>query len=141
MTTSDIHTVAVGDTLPATVIESVDPARMKTLSALMRDPNPIHFDENAVVAVGLGTRTVNQGPTNVAYVVSAVAAWAGGVENIVEYRFRFLGNVFAGDRLRTGGTVTAVEETADGRIARCDLFLEVIDGARVLAGSATVHIR
>ena len=108
---------AVGQQIPERTVDAVDPARMKTLSALMRDPNPIHFDRNAAAALGLGERTVNQGPSNIAYVVSMLGSWAGGVDRVTGYRFRFLGNVFEGDRLRAAGVVTDVEETAATKLA------------------------
>ncbi|EME56987.1 hypothetical protein G352_21866 [Rhodococcus ruber BKS 20-38] len=131
---------AVGQQIPELTVDAVDPARMKTLSALMRDPNPIHFDRNAAAALGLGERTVNQGPSNIAYVVSMLGSWAGGVDRVTGYRFRFLGNVFEGDRLRAAGVVTDVEDTADGLLVRCDLTLDVLGGARVLEGTGTVLV-
>lgn len=129
-----------GQQLPERIIESVDPARMKTLSALMRDPNPIHFDPDAVAALGLGGRTINQGPSNIAYVVSMLGAWAGGVDRVVDYRFRFLGNVYAGQRLRAHGVVTEVTREHDATRVRCDLALDVVDGERVLDGTGVVLI-
>lgn len=133
-------TVSVGQLIPARVIDSVDPARMKTLSALMRDPNPIHFDPSAVKALGMGDRTINQGPSNIAYVLTMLADWAGGVERVQRYQFRFLGNVFAGDSLRASGTVTAVEDKPVGRLVHCMLSLDVIGGGPVLQGTATVLV-
>lgn len=130
----------VGQEIPGRTIDAADPARMKTLSALMRDPNPIHFDRSAVRMLGLGDRTVNQGPSNIAYVVSMLGNWAGGVDRVAGYRFRFLGNVFEGDRLQTSGTVTAVEETPEGLVVQCELALDVVDGVRVLEGTGTVRI-
>jgi len=130
----------VGQKIPVRLIEAVDPARMKTLSALMRDPNPIHFDRSAASALGLGERTVNQGPSNIAYVMSMLGNWAGGVDRITRYRFRFLGNVFEGDRVQASGTVTAVDETPEGLLVHCDLALDVVDGARVLEGTGTVRL-
>jgi acyl dehydratase len=130
----------VGQKLPVRIIDAVDPARMKTLSALMRDPNPIHFDRSAVRALGLGDRTVNQGPSNIAYVISMLGNWAGGVDRVAGYRFRFLGNVFEGDRLQASGTVTAVDENPEGLIVQCELALDVVDGVRVLEGTGTVRI-
>lgn len=133
-------TPTVGQPLPVRIIESVDPAKMKTLSALMRDPNPIHFDRSVAAGLGLGDRTVNQGPSNIAYVMTMLGAWAGGADRITNYRFRFLGNVFEGDRLQASGTVTAVENTDDAVLVHCDLALDVVDGNRVLDGTGTVRI-
>ena len=97
---------------------------MKTVAALLHDPNPIHFDVAAVRALGLGDRPVNQGPSNMAYVVSMLSRSAGGPERIRRLRVRFLGNVLAGDRLVAGGTVAAVGDQDGERVAEVDVWLE-----------------
>ncbi|WP_037164042.1 MaoC family dehydratase [Rhodococcoides fascians] len=130
--------IEVGQSIPGRIIESVDPEKMKLLSALMRDPNPIHFDRAAVVELGMGAKTVNQGPSNMAYVLSMLGQWAGGSDRITHYRFRFLGNVFEGDRLQASGSVTAVAERPDGLQVDCSLSLTVMGGAEVLTGTGTV---
>ena len=129
-----------GDELAPLVIESVSAEAMKTVAALLHDPNPIHFDVAAVRALGLGDRPVNQGPSNMAYVVSMLSRSAGGPERIRRLRVRFLGNVLAGDRLVAGGTVAAVGEQGGERVAEVDVWLERGGGDRVLEGSATVLV-
>lgn len=132
--------LAAGDELAPLVIESVSSEAMKTVAALLHDPNPIHFDVAAVRALGLGDRPVNQGPSNMAYVVSMLARSAGGPERIRRLRVRFLGNVLAGDRLVAGGTVAAVGDQDGERVAQVDVWLERGSGDRVLEGSATVLV-
>lgn len=137
-------TVEVGTSLPTLRVE-VDAQRMKTMAALLRDPNPIHWDTDAVRALGLGDRPVNQGPTNVGYVVNLLLAWAGGDPAAVRrVSVRFRGNVFAGDVLTAGGTVLALE-VVDGRVvATCEVWLDRADDAgghdRVVAGTAEVTL-
>lgn len=130
--------IVVGQALPSRVIDGVDSEKMKLLSALMRDPNPIHFDRNAIADLGMGDKTVNQGPSNMAYVLSMLGQWAGGSGRITHYRFRFLGNVFEGDRLEASGIVTALTEHDQGLEVDCSLSLTVLGGAEVLTGSGTV---
>ncbi len=134
MTTSGSG-VAIGDDLPQLVIESVDAEKMKTMAALLRDPNPIHLDPAVVDALGMGTKVVNQGPNNMAYVVNMLTAWAGGPGRLTKLRVRFLANVFAGDRLVAGGTVTGI----DGDRVTCDVWLARNGTEPVLAGTAVVH--
>lgn len=133
-------TATVGSPLPEWVVEAVDPEKMKTMAALLDDPNPIHWDVAAVAALGMGDRPVNQGPNNMAYVANMLAAWTGGHEHLRSLRVRFLANVFAGDRLVAGGRVTAVEPDDDGVLAHCEVWLERGEGDRVLAGDATVAL-
>ena len=70
--------VVAGETLPPLVVESVDAEKMKLMAALLRDPNPIHIDAASVRALGLGDRPVNQGPTNLSYLLEMVMRWSGG---------------------------------------------------------------
>lgn len=114
--------------------------KMKTMAALLGDPNPIHWDERVVGELGMGARPVNQGPLNMGYVLTMLARAAGGRDRIVDFRVRFLGNVFAGDRVRATGVITALRRR-DGRVlADCELALEVLDGARALVGTATLDV-
>lgn len=129
--------VQPGRRLEPLVIESVDPERMKTMAAILQDPNPIHFDVEAVKALGYGDKPINQGPLNMAYLLEMVSRFAGGPANIARFSTRFLGNVFAGDRVECTGTVTAVDADA----GRAELEIQAAVGDRpVLAGTATVRL-
>ena len=127
-----------GQQLPEHRIGPVSAEKMKTMSALMRDANPIHFDESAVRALGLGERVINQGPLNQAYVVDMLSRWAGGADRVRGVRLRYLGTVFAGDHLCARGTVREVAEADGRRVATCDVQLDVLGGQTVLSGTATV---
>jgi acyl dehydratase len=127
-------TQAKDDQVPPLVIESVDPEKMKLMAALLRDPNPIHLDAEAVKALGLGDRVINQGPTNLSYLVNMVMREFGDVRQI---DVRFLGNVFAGDRVECSGVVTDVDPQTER------ITLEVRAAANdqpVLAGTIVVSI-
>ena len=99
--------VAVGTPVPAWVIESVNPEKMKIFAALARDPNPIHWDRAAVAERGLGDRLINQGPTNLGYVVNMLLAWTGPA-SLRDIAVRFTSNVFDGDTVTAGGVVHGV---------------------------------
>ena len=131
---------APGEELTPLVIESVSTEAMKTVAALLHDPNPIHFDVESVRSLGMGDRPVNQGPNNMAYVVSMLSRYAGGPERVHRLRVRFLGNVFGGDRLVARGRVTSVSEEAGEQLAEIDVWLERAEGERVLEGTATVSV-
>lgn len=126
----------VGDPLPELVVESVDAARMKTMAALLRDPNMIHLDPAETARLGMGDRVVNQGPINMGYVQTMLAGFAGGVDRVRATSFRFLANVHAGDRVLAGGRITAVR---DGELD-CEVWLDVDGGPRALTGTATLCV-
>jgi acyl dehydratase len=123
----------VGDELPPLVIERVDADRMKLMAAILRDPNPIHFDADRVRELGMGEKTVNQGPSNMSYLLNMVTQWSGGVPTLRSVAVRFLGNVFADDRVDCRGRVSAIEADL------VTLEVEAAVGDRqVLAGTVVV---
>lgn len=132
--------VQVGDELPRRIIESVSAEKMKTMAALLGDPNTIHWDVADVRRLGLGDRPVNQGPNNMGYVIDMLTGWSGGPSNFRRLKVRFLGSVFAGDRLVAGGRVTGVRPGASGQLVDCDVWLARNGSEAVLAGTATVLI-
>lgn len=130
--------VRAGDEIPSYEVGPVSPEKMRTMSALMSDANPVHFDAAAVRRLGLGDRVINQGPLNQAYVVSMLAAWAGGADRVRSMRLRYRGNVFAGDELRANGAVSDVVDQDGVVLANCEVHLDVIGRGAVLSGTATV---
>ena len=120
-----------GTPLSPFVIQSVAPAAMQEWAVFLADPNPIHLDPQAVKALGLGDRLINQGPANIAYVANLLAA------NFPHMRVetldcRFTGNVFAGDRCTAGGHVL---DSGDGWIS-CEVWLDVEGGTKAVTGTA-----
>jgi acyl dehydratase len=88
----------------------------------MRDPAPLHWDDEEVRRAGLGDRAFNPGIINAAYVVQMVGSWAGGYERVRKVSIRFDGRLFAGDRAVVTGevedgvaSVRLERETPDGR--------------------------
>jgi len=131
--------VEVGTEIPPFVVERVNTEKMKTVAALLHDPNPIHWDLESVARLGMGDRPVNQGPNNMGYIVNMLSAWAGDPGKLRRLRVRFLGNVFGGDRVVARGTVKAVREEGGERLADLDVVLERGEDT-VLAGEATVAL-
>ncbi len=93
-------------------LNDVAAAAARIMATILDDPNPIHFDRAAVAAVGLGNRPINQGPSNLAYVVNAILEHYPD-RHIDVLDVRFTGRVFVGDRVRA--TVTELSEEAEGR--------------------------
>ncbi len=134
--------VAVGDTIPEWVMESVCPERMRTMAAILRDPNPIHWDRAAVGALplGLGRRTINQGPLGLSYMVNMLHAWTGpgSIRRIV---MRFPQVVLDGERVVARGEVTAVRDEQQKRLVDCIIRLEHAERGVLLEGNATVAVQ
>ncbi len=115
---------------------AVDPARMKTMAAILRDPYPVHWDRQANEHIGLGPRVVNQGPLNVGYIANMLMAWAGPT-SVRRLTLSFGRPVLDGDHITAHAIVTAVDETANGSTVVCDVWLQR-DEERVVIGTAVV---
>lgn len=129
-----LEQLAVGQLLPPFVADT-DGQRMKTVAALLNDPVPLHFDVEAVEALGYGNRLLNQGPITVSFLIEAVSRFAGGHHNLRRFDVRLLGSVYDGEQVHCGGTVTAVD--AEALSAELELEARVVE-RRVLEASATI---
>jgi len=131
----------VGDLIPAWVMENVSPERMRTMAAILRDPNPLHWDRQAVAALklGLGERTINQGPLGLGYMVNMLHAWAGPgcIRRLVT---RFPQVVLDGERVVARGSITALREVEGELLADCSIRLEHAERGVLLEGEATVAL-
>jgi len=130
--------VAVGDEIPPWVMEGVDPARMKTMAAILRDPYPVHWDSEANAALGLGGRVINQGPLNLGYIANMLMAW-GGPTSIRRLTVSFGRPVLDGDHVAAHGRVTAIDDREDVRLVTCDIWL-VRGDEMVVTGTAMVAV-
>jgi acyl dehydratase len=129
--------VAVGTAVPPFVVDSVDPGRMETMSALLDDPTPIHLDRVEAARQGFGERRVNQGPMAIGYALEMLRRWTGAEDPASRLRIRFLDNVFEGERLVSRGEVVAV----DAEAGTCTVEFAISSHERrVAAGSATVRV-
>jgi acyl dehydratase len=129
--------VTVGEAIPPWVMPDVRAERMRTTSAIHRDPNPVHWDPEAARSRGLDGRVINQGPLNVAYLANMLMAWRGPT-CVRRLRVEFTGRVYDGDHVTAYGTVTAVDEAAGS--ATCAVWLQKADGSRPLTGTAVVSL-
>jgi len=128
--------VMMGDLIPTWSHGPVTPERMALMAAILRDPNPIHFEPSNNVGAGNHLR-INQGPLNVGYVANMLTAWAGP-DSIKRLKVRFVANVFEGDHIEASGVVTAVAEGPEEATAECDVRLVRSNGDLLLTGTAVV---
>ncbi len=131
--------VAAGDQIPDWIMESVSPARMRTMAAILRDPNPVHWDPSVVEELGYGKHTINQGPLGLSYMVNMLHAWTGptSIRRIV---MRFPMAVLDGDHITAKGEVTGLREDNGERLADLRIWLERPGTKPPLEGTATVAL-
>ena len=130
----------VGDELPPWTMDCVDPARMKTMAAILRDPYTVHWDRELNRAMGFGDRVINQGPLNLGYIVNMLQSWAGPT-CVRRLTVSFGPPVLDGDRVTARGRVTAVgpAPTSGELQITCEVWLER-DGEPVVSGSAVIAL-
>jgi 3-hydroxybutyryl-CoA dehydratase len=129
--------LAVGTRLPPYSIAAVDPESMKLWAAFLHDPNPIHLDPRAVQAKGLGDKVINQGPANLAYVITMLQRAFPG-STLVSLAARYAGSVFAEDTVQAGGTIVEVAGEASGVRIRCDVWLRANERDPAITGQAVL---
>ena len=133
--------IVVGDEVPPWVMADVRPERMRTTAAILRDPNPIHWDRDAVesLPLDLGRRTINQGPLGLSYMVNMLHAWAGA-DCIRRLIMRFPQVVLDGERVVARGEITALREVDGEQLADCNVRLEHAERGVLLEGNATIRL-
>lgn len=133
--------VIAGDNIPPWIMPSVSAERMKTMAAVLRDPNPVHWDRNVVesLPLGLGLRTINQGPLGLSYMINMLHAWRGP-ECIRRIIMRFPQVVLDGEEVIARGTVTSVKTANGVTLAECDIWLAHEERGTLLEGTATIVI-
>ncbi|WP_254533072.1 MaoC family dehydratase [Natrinema gelatinilyticum] len=126
----------VGETVVERTFE-VDPAGMQLLTAILRDPNPIHYDREYATQRGYPGR-VNQGPINAEYVAQAALEVAESPAGLRSLDVQYEDFVFESE------TVTAIGTVAD--MDRSDATVELVlelradDGTVAVTGQAVVDV-
>jgi len=122
-------------------MESVSAQRMKTMAAILRDPNPIHWDRTAVdsLSLNLGKRTINQGPLGLSYMINMLQDWAG-VNSVRRIVMRFPKVVLDGEKVIARGLIIALRSEGDQTLADCEIWLEEESRGILLEGTATVRL-
>lgn len=115
------------------VVDPISSDAMRLWSGFLADSNPIHLDPEAVKAKGLGDRTINQGPANLAYLINLISLNFPDMM-LTSLQSRYNGNVFAGDRCVANGQVSQASKAE----ITCELWLEVKD-QRVVTATATLR--
>lgn len=128
----------IGDLLRPLRIPSVSAADMHDWARVLGDPNPIHLDPQAVKAKGLGDRVINQGPANLAYVITMLQS-ALPDARLCSLDARYVDNVFGGDCVEAGAKVTAVEAGDSPRVT-CEFWLNVESRGPALQGVAVLQL-
>ena len=139
--TDSMHSsnIKLGDAIPEWVMPSVLRERMRTMAAILRHPTPVHWDPSSVERFGFGSRTINQGPLWLSYMINMLHAWQGPT-SIRRIYMTFPQAVLDSERAVAQGEVTELHEQDGERIATCRIWLDVGERGVALEGTAEVVI-
>jgi acyl dehydratase len=131
--------IAIGVDLPKYAIAAVEPQSMRLWAGFLRDPNPIHLDPEAVRAKGLGDRVINQGPANLAYIITMLQR-AFPLSDLDSLEVRYVGSVFGGDAVEAGGRIGEVVQGPNGPRVTCEVWLQANARDTVISGTAVLSL-
>ena len=97
---------------------------MDTWAVILDDPNPIHLDANAVKQVGLGNKTINQGPANIAYIINMIEENFPNSQ-ILKMNNKMTDSVLEGDLVTVSGHITEIKVEESQFVASCSIQLTV----------------
>jgi acyl dehydratase len=126
--------VAAGDRLAGLISDPIRQEAMADMAVVLGDPNPIHLDPAVVKALGLGGRSIVQGPITLGFMLEMLRRALPDAQ-LESLDVRYLANAFAGDVVRVTGSV----EEVSGRRLRCAVVAEIAsDDRQVAVGTATL---
>ena len=99
---------------------------LNSWSKILNDPNPIHFDVNAVKKIGQGDKCINQGPANIAYIINTIF-YNFPKCKILKIKNRLNGNVFVNDLVTVSGKITNISNKNESIIIKLLLNLSTQD--------------
>ena len=129
--------IEVGDTVAERVFY-VDRALLKAYADASGDQNPIHYNEEFAVSVGL-PNVIAHGMLTMALVGKYITDWAGGSVNVKEYSARFIKPVIVPAGEKVDLTVNATVVEVDGDRIKLDL-IATSAGVKVLGMAKAVVI-
>lgn len=134
----DEHSISVNEQVTKR-FDDIREEEIKMMTAITRDPNPIHYDHRMVESMGL-PGLINQGASNLSYFIQAIAEITESPRNISDIEVRFRNQVYEGDSLESTITVDEVRTTEGTVVGELSGTVEKGDGTVVLTGTATIEI-
>tara|TARA_B110000014_G_C20013652_1_gene525612 strand:- start:419 stop:823 length:405 start_codon:yes stop_codon:yes gene_type:complete len=100
---------------------------MDTWAKILDDPNPIHLDVNSVKSLGLGDKTINQGPANIAYIMNMLEQNFPNSQ-IIKMNNKMTNSILEGELVNVSGQILNIKEKKSQLIISCTLKLTAEGG-------------
>ena len=126
--------VNIGEPLPA-IEKQIDQDRILRWAELSGDFNRLHVDEQYARQTRF-KGTIAHGPMSLTFLNELMMncfgkGWAIGGRLL---DVRFVAPIRPGDRIRIGGTITALTEEKGAQMVDCDLSIDKEDGTQAVVG-------
>lgn len=131
--------ITEGEEVGEVQFDDVSEDDMKIVSAIMNDPNPIHFDERHVEEMG-HPGLINQGPINLSYLAQAARDVTESPTDLRYLYVRNEANVFEGEDVTAVATATDKYVEDGTGVVELDLELRTADGSVPVVGDAVVEV-
>ena len=100
---------------------------MDTWAKILDDPNPIHLDVNSVKSLGLGDKTINQGPANIAYIMNMLEQNFPNSQ-IIKMNNKMTNSILEGELVNVSGQILNIKDKESHLIISCTLKLTAEGG-------------
>ena len=125
----------VGSRLP-TVEKVITQEQIARYAHASGDHNPLHLDPEFAATTQFGG-IICHGMLTLAYIAEMLtAAFGRDWLKSGEFKAKFKGPTYPGDRVRTWGEVTKVEPVSQGSIVECSVSLSNHRGEELISGTA-----
>jgi acyl dehydratase len=130
--------IAVGDRLPTLEVPPISRTTLALFAGASGDHNAIHIDIDAARAAGMDD-VFAHGMLSMAYLGRLLTGWVPQAD-LLSWNVRFTAITPVHGAPACTGTVTAIEDGADGRRATVEIGVRLADGTTTLAGTALVRL-
>lgn len=131
--------VTVGDEIPQQV-HKPDNVQLMLYNAALWNGHRIHFDEPYAKDVEGYPGLVIAGPLLGDWLNQAVELWLGDAGRLTKIEYSNRQASYIGEVLTAGGTITAIEPSAEGNKVTIEVFIKNDAGDVIAPGIATAEI-
>ena len=93
---------------------------MDTWAKILDDPYTIPLDVNSVKSLGLGDKTINQGPANIAYIMNMLEKNFPNSQ-IIKMNNKMTNSILEGELVNVSGQILNIKEKKSQLIISCTL--------------------
>ncbi|MGQ9722883.1 MAG: MaoC family dehydratase [Candidatus Jordarchaeum sp.] len=125
-----------GDEIPSLRVK-MDKEAYLLYSKMVREINPLHFDEEYAKSLGFRTIVV-AGVYTYSFITKMFTDWLKDPECIKSLEIRYISPIYIEDEIVNKGVVKRKYIQNGEKIIECDIWVENQDGAKVTEGKAKV---